>query len=322
MPRGHAGLPQSAARVLSKAQLLRDLQLIDVDPVARARVLALENDFTPRIEMAIKSLPLADATFNRFRTSPYVLLMQSAMHGYSTVAQIEHDILPAKLFSSMETSTGKMIELATLPHYGWTDVPSRMTTAYSAIDGKKVTGDVLTIATLKSGPVCLNDEMAENFADTIINHARTWASDAGATRVEFTYGVLYGTRKLSNKKDWHILRNLYDKLGRGSFSVSPYGRWDATFDLDGLEVEATIRIGTDWWTYLGGSDRTALEVWTALIRACVTAGAPDPPTHPYVIRDLGSIVSGVPPTYNVSLLQGAQLQWLFFVARHFADTLI
>ena len=33
-------------------------------------------------------------------------------------------------------------------------------------------------------------------------------------------------------------------------------------------------------------------------------------------------MEGIPDDYNVSLLQGAQLQWLFFVARHFADVLV
>ena len=202
MARGHVGLPVTTPRSISKTKLLHDLMQIDQDPVARQRVLQLESDFKPRIELALRSLPLADATFNRFKTSPYVLLMQSAMQGYSTVSEIEHDILPAKLFSSMETSAGKMIELATLPYYGWTDVPSQMHTAYSALDGKKVSGDVLTVATLKTcrNPVCLNDEMAENFADTIINHAPTWASEAGVSRVEFSYGVLYGTPRLEQQE--------------------------------------------------------------------------------------------------------------------------
>ena len=90
-----------------------------------------------------------------------------------------------------------------------------MHTANSAIDGKKIAGDTLCLATLKSGPRCLNDEMSENFADAILANCEAWAGDAGKKELDFTYGVLYGTRKQSNKKDWHILRNLARKLPGG-----------------------------------------------------------------------------------------------------------
>lgn len=322
MPRGHAGIPAKRVTQLSKAKLLAELQIIDNDPAARARVLAMETDFKHRITGFVAGLPLANAKFDRFRTSPYVLLFHSAMHRYTNVSQIEHDILPAKLFSSMETSAGKMIELVTLPVYGWETVPSKMHSVYSALDGRKVSGSVLTVATLKSGPACLNDEMAENFADTILSHAPTWAGEAGVSEVEFTYGVLYGTTAQSNKKDWHILRNLYDKVGAHAFTQSPTNSWTTSFVHRNVSIEATIRIGTDWWTYLGGSFSTAVEVWSALIRACIAVGPGDPVGHEYVISDLSSIVNGVPRDYNVSLLQAGQLQWLFFIARHFADQLL
>ena len=39
-----------------------------------------------------------------------------------------------------------------------------------------------------------------------------------------TYGVLYGTEKLSNKKDWHILRNIKQKSG-SALTISPDGQW-------------------------------------------------------------------------------------------------
>src|SRR5690606_5919172 len=211
MARGHAWIPARSPRSLSKSNLLKDLLEVDKDPAARNRVLELETAFRIRIEGGIGALPLASAKFERFKTSPYVLLMHSMLNGYSSIRQIEHDILPAKLFSSMETSAGKMIEDVTLPVYGWETVPSTMHSAYSALDGRKRAGDVLTVATLKSGPACLNDEMAENFADAILLHAPQWANDYRASVVEFSYGVLYGTPNQSNKKDWHILRNLWDK---------------------------------------------------------------------------------------------------------------
>jgi hypothetical protein len=84
----------------------------------------------------------------------------------------------------------------------------------------------------------------------------------------------------------------------------------------------TVRIGLDWWEHLGGAN-CFVEVFSALIRACITPGTPDPVTHQYVIADLHGIVSteAVSRDYNVSLLQRSQLPWLFLIARHFCDEL-
>lgn len=325
MPRGHVGIPARETVTLSKSSILAELQAVDRDPEATARVLAMEIDFRFRVDTFLDGLPLVSARFERFKTSPYVLLLHSALNNYTRVSQIEHDILPAKLFSSMETSAGKMIEQVTFPIYGWSSVPSRMHTPYSAIDGKRLAGPTLHVATLKSGPACLNDEMAENFADAILSYAPTWAAEHGVSTVDFSYGVLYGTKLGSNKKDWHILRNLLDKVGPLAFSESPLGSWTATFVHDGVTITATVRIGIDWWNFLGSSagiQTAAVEVWLALIRASIAAGAPDSASHAYLISDLGDIISGVPTDFNVSLLQSGQLPWLFLVARHFADELV
>ena len=83
-----------------------------------------------------------------------------------------------------------------------------------------------------------------------------------------------------------------------------------------------MRIGKDWWDYLGGPS-CLLEICTALIRACVVPGSADPANHAYTIKDLGQIVS-MPPghaAFNVSILQKGQLPWLFLLMRHFCDEL-
>ncbi len=323
MPRGHTGLPRAERRVFSKSQLLASLRTVDRDTASTARVLSLENEFRRRVQMHVDSLPATDAKFEKFNTSPYVLMIHCMKRGYSRISQIESDILPAKLFSSMETSAGRVVEALALPAYGWQVVLSGMHTANSALDGKKLDGDTLRLATLKSGPRCLNDEMSENFADSIVTHSAAWARESGVRKLEFTYGVLYGTPRLSNKKDWHILRNISQKLPKGAITVPPDGRWDCVFLRDKVEVKVGVRIGSDWWTYLGGV--TCLtELCTAMIRACVAPGDADPPTQVYEIADLGQIISTstVPADFNVSILQQSQLSWLFFLARHFCDSLV
>jgi hypothetical protein len=318
-------MPKPSPHVLRKGDLLASLRRIDASAEAKARVLKLESDFRARIDAHVAGLPADGSTLQKLGTSPYVLLFQALKQGYGRISEIEADIIPAKVFSSMETSAGRMIEAVALPVYGWECVASEMHSANSALDGRRRGDGVVEMATLKSGPRCLNDEMAENFADAILANVEAWAAEAGVDRVEFTYGVLYGTRKQSNKKDWHILRNLDQKVpGRGGTMLEgPDHRWECSFELGGVSADVAVRVGGDWWSHLGGDD-CALELWTALIRACVQPGAEDPADQPYEISDLRQIVSldGVPEDFNVALLQRSQLAWLFFVARHFCDRLV
>ncbi|MBI5330313.1 MAG: hypothetical protein HZB71_06840 [Betaproteobacteria bacterium] len=239
------------------------------------------------------------------------------------MSELEGHIPAAKLFSSIETSAGRMVEDVVLPVYGWQAVPSGMHSANSALDGKCLVGATLRAATLKSGPRCLNDEMSENFADNVIQYGPTWLIENAATSLDFTYGVLYGTRAQSNKKDWHILRNIAEKLPAHQVTQLPWQRWDCGFNLGVRPATATIRVGKDWWTYLGGSDLCLTEVCVAMIRACVSPEGADPANQRYTIGDLGQIAawpreSGV---VNVLCLQASQLPWLFLLMRHFCDVL-
>lgn len=319
MAKRHNGLPRPRARRLSKAGLLLQLASVDSSDESRSRVLSMENKFRQKIDSHITSLPGGDAQFMKFNTSPYVLLIHARNRNYAKISEIENDILPAKQFSSMETSAGRMVEEVALPAYGWKCVASEMHTSNSALDGRKIEPRLLRLATLKSGPRCLNDEMSENFADAILNHYRAWSNEANRSKVDFTYGVLYGTPKTSNKKDWHILRNLHEKRPH-AITIAPADKWNCAFQERGISVDVTVRIGLDWWEHLGGLN-CFVEVFSALIRACITPGNPDPPTHQYVIADLHDIVSmkSVGCDYNVSLLQRSQLPWLFLIARHFCD---
>lgn len=321
MVRGHPGLPRAEKRIISRQRLLGQLQQVDKESVRRERVLRLETAFRNKIGTHIASLPTQDAKFQKFNTSPYVLLIHAHQRGYTKISEIEADILPAKQFSSMETSAGRMVEEVVLPEYGWECVASEMHSSNSALDGKRVDKKKYHLATLKSGPRCLNDEMSENFADAILGHFQFWATESNRNHIDFTYGVLYGTEKLSNKKDWHILRNIKQKVG-DNLTISPDNKWFCQFSANGIIVDVTVRIGLHWWEHLGG-ELCFIEVFTALIRACVDPGAVDPGEYLYTIRDLNQIVStsGAKEEFNVSLLQRSQLPWLFLMARHFCDVI-
>jgi len=326
MARGHTGLPTPQPVRFSRQLLLQQLQLVDASADAKTRVLKLESAFRRKIETHTAALPPGDAQFRKFNTSPFVLLIHAAHRRYSLVEQIEADILPAKQFSSMETSAGRMVEEVALPIYGWECVLSGMHSSNSALDGRLPGSDPFRVATLKSGPRCLNDEMSENFADAVLSHAPVWAADAGVRAIDFTYGVLYGTPRQSNKKDWHILRNLKEKapkIKRGKVLLSPDKRWDCAIQIADLKIHAAVRIGQDWWQHLGGPT-CLMEVMTALIRGCVTPAQMPKTKHQFTIRDLTDIVSmdNVPQDFNVGLIQRSQLPWLFLIASHFCDELM
>lgn len=219
-----------------------------------------------------------------------------------------------------------MVEDVVLPVYGWQCVLSKMHTSNSALDGRKLGEHSYEVATLKSGPRCLNDEMSENFADAIIENAPSWASEADVKKLHFTYGVLYGTKKKSNKKDWHILRKLAEKCSSRKICkviVDPTGKWHCKVEVNGILIDANVRIGIDWWTHLGG-ENCLCEVLVAMIRACVSPAKRNEDVESLTIRDLSSIisVSEIPESYNVGLLQKSQTPWLFLMARHFCDDLI
>lgn len=322
MAKKYPGIPQSPIFKLSKDDLLNSLEKIDSCSETRSRILKIENELEKKISSHINSMVASCSNLKDFNTSPYVVLIHAKKRNYSTIRELENDILPAKEFSSMETAAGKMIEDVLLPVYGWETVPSGMHSVYSSIDGKKIDSGILHLTTLKSGPRCLNDEMSENFADNIINNFPTWASDSNVKHIEFTYGVLYGTQRQSNKKDWHMLRKIKEKLRENDIIINPDGNWNCKFKKDGITVNVHIRIGCQWWEHLGGKTCT-LELASALIRSCINANANliDKVEQSYSICDLEKIVSTkeIPDNYNVSILQKNQLPWLFFFMYHFCD---
>lgn len=325
MARGHIDLPVSAPPLLlSKSNIYEALKRIDSSEAARGRVLQMETRFRAKIDTHLAGLPAASAKFQKFNTSPFVLLFHSKRQGYERVSQIERDIIPAKVFSSMETSAGRMVEEVVLPVYGWEVVPSQMHSVESVLDGRKTDENEFHAVTLKSGPRCLNDEMAQQIGRDVVANVGAWAQNHGTSKVEFTYGVLYGTKRQSNKKDWHILRSIAEALLVGTNIVTSHRKaWCIGYHHNGLEVTADVRIGIDWWTYLGGED-TWIEMCLALIRACIPSAPPREDVPEYLISDLASILdtSGLPEGYNVAIIQQSQIEWLLFLARHFADGLV
>ena len=323
---GHPDLPRGIRPVvLRKREIFDRLQALDNNAASRDRVLSMEGKFRARGATLLKRLPVAASRFGDFNTNPFVLMFYSRQQNYSRVGEVERDLVRAKVFSSMETSAGNMIEKIVLPVYGWETVPSEMHSYGSVLDGRASSPgpNTFVAATLKSGPRTLNDSMAMNIGSEVVKRAQSWAIENHAQNVDFTYGVLYGTKKQSNKKDWHILRNIDEGRPPGSQVNESHRRnWSISYVDGPLSVTATVRVGLEWWEYLGGEDAW-LELCCALIRSCVTPTSGIITGGNYTISDMEAILdmSGVGGNYNVSLLQSSQLEWLLFLARHFCDEL-
>ena len=320
---GHPDLPRPSSLLLNKADIFAGLKQIDENQDAARRVLEMELQFRTRIGSHLARLSEGRSRFAKFNTNPFVLMFYSRQQSYNRVAQIERDLVSAKVFSSMETSAGKMIEEVVLPVYGWGVVSSAMQSHESLLDGEKIgQGEGTYVgATLKSGPRTLNDDMSKNIGVALVERAPSWAVRHGAQKVEFTYGVLYGTKKQSNKKDWHVLRNIDEQRPRQSEILESHRRaWSITYKDGPLTVSATVRVGIEWWEYLGNAN-TWIEVCCALIRACIVPGGVEKKSASYSIVDLEDILDmrDLDKGYNVSLLQKSQLEWLLFLAHHLSD---
>lgn len=326
MPRKNSSIPKTTPIVLQKTDILNLLQAVDSNPEATKRILKMENGFREKIQTLSDNLPAENSTLGELTTNPFVLMAHCFHKKYTKISQIENDILIGKMFSFLETSLGRMIEEIVLPVYSWNVVPSQMQTPYSVIDGELRADSKMQFVTLKSGPRCINDSMVAGIANDIVQHYRFWADDKKVKYLDFTIGILYGTYKQSQKKDWHILDETRKKLAdKGiKMTIPPDGIWSCSFQDADLIMNIDVKIGLDLWRYICRSDKALIEILVALVRACIPPSASAASEQSYTISNLKDIVSLniVPKDYNVSVLQRGQLEWLFLLTSHFCDKLV
>ena len=166
------------------------------------------------------------------------------------------------VFSSMETSAGNMAEKVVLPIYGWEVVHNAMQSHETLLGGRKIDqhGGKFVGVTLKNRPRTLNADMAKNIGNELVKFAPSWAVRHSVKEVDFTYGVLYETRKQSNKKDWHILRNIDEsRLSHSKINISHKRNWCIPYSDGLLTVSSNVRVEIEWWEFLGGKD-TCIEL--------------------------------------------------------------
>lgn len=153
-------------------------------------------------------------------TNPFVLAAYAELFDVQQLKQVDDIVAAAKVFSSIETAAGRVVEDVIPPFYGWQQVDSPGHTVLSEIDSARVVGDTIELVALKSGPMCINDSMVSQIANAVSNNWVDWSNHWGVDKVRYIVGMNYSTAKNSNKKDWHIVRLAEERVAAQGVNVS------------------------------------------------------------------------------------------------------
>lgn len=167
-----------------------------------ARVANLEKALEARMRQINARSPAIDGK----STNPFVLAAYAHLFDVQHLKQVDDIVAAAKVFSSIETAAGRVVEDVIPPFYRWQQIDSPGHTVLSEIDSARVVGDTVELVALKSGPMYINDSMVSQIANAIGTHWTAWSDHWGVDKVRYIVGMNYSTAKSSNKKDWHIVR--------------------------------------------------------------------------------------------------------------------
>ncbi len=260
-------------------------------------------------------------------TNPFVLAAYAELFDVETLKQVDDIVAAAKVFSSIETAAGRVVEDVLPPFYGWTQVDSPGHTVLSEIDSAKVEDGTVSLVALKSGPMCINDSMVSQIANAVSNNWKEWADHWGVNQVRYIVGMNYSTAKNSNKKDWHIVRLSEERLGEAganiiSSCVSPTNPRPTassffTATQDGYSIRVETLQGRDLWEFIAGSKEAFLEICWAMMKCLNVAASPHVQAN-FTTDGMSEIIQ-VAEKIKVAGIGEAEKQWLLLFARHFVD---
>lgn len=315
----------------SVADMQSFLQKYDADTGSQTRVKDLAAKFANRFDAINVNTPKIDGK----STNPFVLSAFARTQSIAKVAELDQLIAAAKMFSSLETALGRVVEDVVPSSYGWSQVHSPGHSVLSEIDSAKV--DLLTstvkLAALKSGPSCINDSMVSQIANAIATNWEAWADKWNVENVHYIVGMNYSTGKNSNKKDWHIVRLAEEKVAakganvsqscirqiqvRGKSKPQALTNFIASNGQKNLTVE--VRQGKGFWTAVGGiRTDTFFEVCAALSLALTNLDSSPVPVNP-TTGGLDEVVRRAEGLSSQAMSDG-ELQWFALFVRHFVDS--
>lgn len=289
-----------------------------------ARVAQLEAALEARIGKINARSPAIDGK----STNPFVLAAYAHLFDVQHLKQVDDIVAAAKVFSSIETAAGRVVEDVIPPFYGWQQIDSPGHTLLSEIDSARVADDTIEMVALKSGPMCINDSMVSQIANAVAGHWVEWSENWEVDKARYIVGMNYSTARSSNKKDWHIVRLAQERVVEQgavvtSSCTSPQGNRPLAHPFFEAEMNGkTLRVetmqGRALWAHIGGSDETFLEICWALARCMETLAVPL--GSEFTTGEMAEIVEFA-GSLDAPGVSDAEKQWLVLFARHFVDEL-
>jgi len=289
-----------------------------------ARVAQLEQALETRMRQINARSPAIDGK----STNPFVLAAYAKLFDVQHLKQVDDIVAAAKVFSSIETAAGRVVEDVIPPFYGWEQIDSPGHTLLSEIDSARIAGDTIELVALKSGPMCINDSMVSQIANAVANNWVEWSDHWSVDKVRYIVGMNYSTARNSNKKDWHIVRLAQERAAEHgavitSSCTTPQGNRPLAHpffeaEMGGKALRVETMQGRALWAHIGGSDDAFLEICWAMAK-CMEALAV-PAGSVFTTREMQEIVDFA-ASLDVPEVSDAEKQWLVFFARHFADEL-
>lgn len=315
-----------AAPVQLSIQEVTDfLELVSngTDAALMDRIPRLQEQLAQRMRQINARAPAIDGK----STNPFVLAAYAELFDVETLKQVDDIVAAAKVFSSIETAAGRVVEDVLPPFYGWTQVYSPGHTVLSEIDSAKVNGDSVSLVALKSGPMCINDSMVSQIANAISNNWREWADHWGVRQVRYVVGMNYSTAKNSNKKDWHIVRLAEERLAESGVTITsscinatnprPIASSFFTAEHDGYSIRCETLQGRNLWEFIANSSSAFLEICWAMMK-CLNVVASSSGQANFTTDGMLEIQE-VAHEIEVDGISEAEKQWLLLFARHFVD---
>lgn len=250
-----------------------------MEQVDRNRVQSVSGSVADYIRINVPLLLEGKSKLADYRTNPYVLLATAQMRQLTDSEKFASFLFNNKLYMAMETSFGKSIESVLVGGYPlpshstkWVNPPEkeaefktyagltneekagrRTASVWREIDRSCTVGNRRFLASIKSGPNCINDTQVTAMETAIANHHAKWfdqtrRSYADIDSLDIVIGITYGTDRTTNNKENQILV----KLGQHGFiEEDRHSKPGVMIDKATRRVRVYRRIGRNFWSFIG-----------------------------------------------------------------------
>lgn len=217
-----------------------------------------------------------------YRTNPYVLMTSANVMGLTDPRRFADFLFNNKLYMGLETSFGKAIEAAFVGPYPlhrqadhhWIDPPEKLAEAaalsglssqqkamrrvasvWREVDKSCVVQGRRYMASIKSGPNCINDSQVQATTQAIADNHRTWMDSTRKTYadvkdLDIVIGITYGTDSTTNNKENQILAKLLEK---GFVEEDRRRKPGVLIDKRTRRDRVYRYVGKDFWAFIGNA---------------------------------------------------------------------